>query len=423
MAIEPVAHFYNLFACSNARYVETDYMAGWYIFLQDYGLGAIGSTKTGSMLSFEDFYRPFGQGRTIGVAFQQWFVDRASGGFEDWAISWFYGMTLHGDPTLTLQQISASTWLQYDNGAAAYIMGLPDESLDLFNVRFTAANACTLATVAIDGDFSGSTADVMLYVFSSDGTWPTTLIDSILVPADSLPVVNVKNRNITFQANQQFHIAVSLHNPGPEDVVTIYMDNGDPAQVRSGLANNGSWQTLSSYWGNDYNFLIRAETHGSTVATMAINTNTLPDGAAGQPYAAAVDVDGGAAPYHWIVASGEMPNGLTLAGSSGLISGIATVGGEFEFVIEVTDSGDLPQVRQKLFDLSLSFMCGDIDNNLAGPDISDLTFMAELLFGGGLAPVVITAADVDSSGGLDISDLTFLVDYLFGGGPAPACRH
>jgi len=421
MAIEPVAHFYNLFACSNARYVETDYMAGWYIFLEDYGLGALGSTKTGSMLSFEDFYRPFGQGRTIGAAFQQWFVDRASGGFEEWEISWFYGMTLHGDPTLSIQQISTSTWLQYDNGAASYMMGLPDESLDKYNVRFTAADVCTLATVAIDGDFSGSTADVILYIWESDGTWPSTPIDSVLVPYDSLPVVNIKDRNIVFEANQQFHIGVSLYNPGPEDFMWIYMDNGDLAQNRSGLANNSSWQTLSSYWGADYNFLIRAETHGPTIATMAINTNTLPDGVAGQPYAAAIEVDGGVAPHNWTVASGEIPNGLTLAGSSGLISGIPTVGGEFEFVIEVTDSGDPPQIRQKPFGLILSIMCGDIDNNLAGPDISDLTFMVEFLFGGGPAPVVAASADVDSSGELDISDLTFLVDYLFGGGPAPAC--
>jgi hypothetical protein len=419
--IEPVALFYNLFACSNARYIESDYMAGWYIFLKDYGLGALGSAKTGSMLNFEDFYGPFGQGRTIGAAFQQWFIDQAAGGFEDWEISWFYGMTLQGDPTLTIQQISNSTWLQYDNGAASYMMGLPDESLDRFNVRFTAAKACTLATVAIDGDFSGSTADVMLYVWESDGTWPTTPIDSVLVPYDSLPVVNVKDHNITFAANQQFHIGVSMHNPGAEDLMWIYMDNGDPTQNRSGLANNGSWQTLANYWGLGYNFLIRAETHGPPMATMAINTSSLPSGTAGQPYAATLEVDGGLAPYSWTVTSGELPDGLSLDASSALISGVPTVGGEFEFVVEVADSDEPQQVTDKLFGLNFTVNCGDLDNNTSGPDISDLTFAVEFFFGGGPAPRVIAGADVDSSGVLDISDLTYLVDYLFGGGPAPSC--
>ncbi|MCP4581870.1 MAG: hypothetical protein GY839_09635, partial [candidate division Zixibacteria bacterium] len=40
---------YNLFACSNARYVENDNMGAWYIFESEYGLLSIGSTKTGSM--------------------------------------------------------------------------------------------------------------------------------------------------------------------------------------------------------------------------------------------------------------------------------------------------------------------------------------------------------------------------------------
>jgi len=55
---DPQAFFYNLFACSNARYVEVDYMGGWYVFNPAYGLAALGSTKTGSMLYFDEFYGP-----------------------------------------------------------------------------------------------------------------------------------------------------------------------------------------------------------------------------------------------------------------------------------------------------------------------------------------------------------------------------
>lgn len=98
--IDPDAYFYNLFACSNARYVETDYMAGWYIFCNSYGLGALGSTKSGSMLQFDAFYGPFGLGNSIGEAYLQWFQAIASGGFDEWELPWHYGMTLCGDPTL-----------------------------------------------------------------------------------------------------------------------------------------------------------------------------------------------------------------------------------------------------------------------------------------------------------------------------------
>jgi len=98
--IDPVAYFYNLFACSNARYVEYDYMGGWYIFCDNYGLASVGSTKTGSMLEFDEFYGPFGEGLTIGEAFRDWFAALAADGFDEWEISWHYGMTLCGDPTL-----------------------------------------------------------------------------------------------------------------------------------------------------------------------------------------------------------------------------------------------------------------------------------------------------------------------------------
>jgi hypothetical protein len=97
-SIDPVALFYNLFACSNCRYVENDYMGGWYIFVGQHGLGAVGCTKTGSMLDFDQFYGPLGQEAGLGEAFRQWFDYEATYDLE--ARGWFYGMTLLGDPTL-----------------------------------------------------------------------------------------------------------------------------------------------------------------------------------------------------------------------------------------------------------------------------------------------------------------------------------
>jgi hypothetical protein len=107
-AIDPVAYFYNLFACSNARFIESNYMAGWYIFCNTYGLASIGSTKTGSMLEFGSFYGPFGSGRTCGEALADWFSTLFADGCLDWELCWYYGMTLCGDPTLG-RRLSAPT--------------------------------------------------------------------------------------------------------------------------------------------------------------------------------------------------------------------------------------------------------------------------------------------------------------------------
>jgi len=104
--IDPHTLFYNLFACSNARYIENDYMAGWYIFADTYGLAAVGSTKTGSMLGFQYFYDPLSQDKNFGEAFKEWFAIQ---GITHQ--SWHYGMVLLGDPTLTpkIKDVSISS--------------------------------------------------------------------------------------------------------------------------------------------------------------------------------------------------------------------------------------------------------------------------------------------------------------------------
>jgi len=96
--------FYNLFACSNSRFVENDDMGSWYIFQSTYGLVSIGSTKTGSMLCFYDFYAPLGQGASLGDAFLSWCINNTEICAGDESRAWFYGMALLGDPTLKISR-------------------------------------------------------------------------------------------------------------------------------------------------------------------------------------------------------------------------------------------------------------------------------------------------------------------------------
>ena len=104
--LDPVAGFYNMFNCSGSRYTTNNYLGGWYIFCQNYGLATIGSTKTGSMLNFEFFYPSWDQGKTFGECFANWFSGVGADGMEDWEICWFYGMTVNGDPTLVKSPFS-----------------------------------------------------------------------------------------------------------------------------------------------------------------------------------------------------------------------------------------------------------------------------------------------------------------------------
>ena len=70
------------------------------MFTDGYGLGEIGSTKTGSMLDFEYFYEPLGEGSTLGEAFRDWFTFITENGVTFDELCWHYGMALLGDPFL-----------------------------------------------------------------------------------------------------------------------------------------------------------------------------------------------------------------------------------------------------------------------------------------------------------------------------------
>ncbi len=101
--LKPPCLFYNLFACSNARYTSSKYYGGVYIFCTGgKGLIAIGSTKTGAMLYFNDYYASLGRRKCFGEAYKYWFSRRYPYSLSD--RRWFYGMTLLGDPTLRIDR-------------------------------------------------------------------------------------------------------------------------------------------------------------------------------------------------------------------------------------------------------------------------------------------------------------------------------
>ncbi|MDM7992637.1 MAG: hypothetical protein QUS11_04930 [Candidatus Fermentibacter sp.] len=115
-AIDPPARFYNLFACSNSRFTTPRNMGSIYVFGTTHGLASVGSTKTGSMLSFEPFYATLGAGGNLGQAFRDWWTFINSGGFTPYEMSWHLGMVLIGDPTL----VPASPMLGVPGGDPGY---------------------------------------------------------------------------------------------------------------------------------------------------------------------------------------------------------------------------------------------------------------------------------------------------------------
>jgi hypothetical protein len=76
----------------------------------------------------------------------------------------------------------------------------------------------------------------------------------------------------------------------------------------------------------------------ATVAPLAVQTASLPQGTAGVAYTSTtLQATGGVSPYSWSVPSGSLPTGLSLS-AAGLISGMPTAGGTSTFAVQVQDS-------------------------------------------------------------------------------------
>jgi glucose/arabinose dehydrogenase len=85
---------------------------------------------------------------------------------------------------------------------------------------------------------------------------------------------------------------------------------------------------------------VTTSTTSTTVAgTLAITTAALPASVVGESYAATLAASGGTPPYSWSIASGALPPGLSLGGSTGAITGTPTAAGTASVTVQVTAGG------------------------------------------------------------------------------------
>jgi hypothetical protein len=97
--------------------------------------------------------------------------------------------------------------------------------------------------------------------------------------------------------------------------------------------------------------LTAAKTYSLTVA-MAISPTSLPTATISKAYSVRLSAAGGQAPYRWKLLSGTLPPGLSLAPSTGVISGKPAQAGTSNFTIEVTDSSHPALTATKTYSLT-----------------------------------------------------------------------
>ncbi len=91
-----------------------------------------------------------------------------------------------------------------------------------------------------------------------------------------------------------------------------------------------------------------------TDGSLAIVTSSpLPKAIEGEPYSVSFAASGGETPYFWGLVGGAPPPGLSLS-AAGVLSGVATEGGDFTFTVKALDNGSPTATAQKAFTLPVS---------------------------------------------------------------------
>lgn len=102
-----------------------------------------------------------------------------------------------------------------------------------------------------------------------------------------------------------------------------------------------------------------------------VNPATLPDGSTSNFYNQQLSATGGAGPYTFAVTAGSLPGGLNLSGS-GLISGMPSGTGTFNFTVTATDIKNFTGTRDYSVDILSCLFCDDFENNVLDPNWSYL---------------------------------------------------
>ncbi len=149
-----------------------------------------------------------------------------------------------------------------------------------------------------------------------------------------------------------------------------------------------------------------AASGSSSVPTLQITTSGLASGQIQVSYAAVMAATGGTAPYIWSVASGSLPAGLTLNGSTGAISGTPTAIGSSSFSIQAQDSETTPQVSSAALSINIAAPTLQITTSILVGGQMKSSYGATLAAGGGVAPYTWSLASGSLPSGLALNAAT-----------------
>jgi hypothetical protein len=142
---------------------------------------------------------------------------------------------------------------------------------------------------------------------------------------------------------------------------------------------------------------------------LVITSTTLPSAIAGSAsYSSSLKASGGTAPYTWSITSDSLPSGLSLATTTGIVSGTPTATGVFTFTVAVTDAESPAQSTSGK--ISLSVMAAPLTITSTLPSGTDGTaYSAPLKVSGGTPAYTWSITSGSLPAGLSLSATTGVI--------------
>lgn len=258
------------------------------------------------------------------------------------------------DATLSALTLSAGTLNpSFSSTTTSYSAAVTS---DVSSVTVSPVTTDSNATVRVNNTTvtSGSSATVSLATGANTITVMTTAADGVTTMSYTVTVTRAEaapvaaNSSATVAANSSNNAITPVLSGGTATAVSIVTQPAHGSASASGTAI--TYTPVAGYSGSDsFTYTARNAAGTSSTATVAITVvpatlsvspaaGALAGATVGTSWSQTFSTAGGTTPYRYSISAGSLPDGLTLNGTSGVLSGSPTTAGTYNFTVSVTDA-------------------------------------------------------------------------------------
>jgi subtilisin family serine protease len=222
-------------------------------------------------------------------------------------------------------------------------------------------------TNTVTATFSSTNNHPWLAIYEYSGLSTTSPLDRTAAAQGSSTSPTCGATAATTAANELVFAGLGLVSnstatvsPGTGYTLQQQDTNTSRAANETAVVSSTGTQSASFTLSSATNYSCVVATFASTAVSQppTITTSSLPNGTQKASYNATLVASGGVTPYTWTVVSGTLPAGLSLAQTTGVISGAPTATGTSNFTVQVKDSNS--QTATKALSISINAAIGGI---------------------------------------------------------------